>query len=473
MTYALIPDELPMRFVAARVPRGARWLYVELHAYCSRMLTDGIVDVPLAMLTDELDLEPALEHLIALGYVERRDEHYFLPKYLESNKRGADIERMREDARVRKERWTRHNLHDDHSICLPKRCAVRGRHDNGDHAGCSPSWCVPGNVPRTLRNDARYDSTRPEGSGESYRISEASTGAIARLEGALDAMLAQITARHPDARVTGDERYGNGCRELIIETGPITVELTAGDPQRTLRVHAYGPAPATGITDAHRDAIATAMRDVPDTLRSDVDALRDWPYLDHNLAGIELAGPDADQHLPAVLDALRHLSDDTTGIPVDGDLDPDVAEWIAAITAAHPGSTVTHAECFRDNGQRTALFYLQLPDAVEVVLESTAPAHHPPTATEVLVSSAATGHLAITHEEAAEVIAGTLAGVPERLRPPAHDYDQLERGWPHLGRDKVSVDLVGHGAQAYTDQAIAAVRRLRAHLAHLAREGNA
>lgn len=161
MTYFMVPDELPMRMIAAGVSIPARWTYVVLGTYTARFLKDGLVDVPLSLLSDDEGAEGHVDELVDAGFVERVEGGLLLPYFLDHNKDAAAMGKMRDAARLRKRRWELHQGN-DHSLCTD-RCTVRKPHDAGDHSRCTSEWCdalgnVPENVPGTLRNASLYDT---------------------------------------------------------------------------------------------------------------------------------------------------------------------------------------------------------------------------------------------------------------------------------------------------------------------------
>lgn len=160
-----------MRLLVARVPRSARWLYVELGTFSARMLADGIVGVPPGMLSDSADLEADLAELVGAGLVERRDDQTLvLVEFLEHNKPGAELERIRAQNKARKRRFDACR-NGDHSLCgRARKCPAQEAHALGDHSICSPDWCenVAGAFSErsddvTERRTTRHDSTRSVG----------------------------------------------------------------------------------------------------------------------------------------------------------------------------------------------------------------------------------------------------------------------------------------------------------------------
>lgn len=215
----MVPGELPMEMVRKRLPVAARWTYVVLGTYCAQHLTDGVIDVPLRMLDDDPDIEAHVEALIAADLIERRDDDtLFLPRFLDHNKDAQAMERMRAEARVRKERWERHRQ-DDHSICTD-RCSVRKRHNAGDHGACT-DWCdlsgnVGQNVLGTFQNASYLTGLEAKRSEASKTVREQNTGGSGSAptgatptppQAVIDALqvLRAMGAKEVDARQCGDE----------------------------------------------------------------------------------------------------------------------------------------------------------------------------------------------------------------------------------------------------------------------------
>lgn len=79
---------------------AATGVFVRLLAYSARHLTDGHVPSRRAKLI-AWDDESLIEPLIREGLVERREDGYFIPSYLDSNPPRAEVESKKQAARDR------------------------------------------------------------------------------------------------------------------------------------------------------------------------------------------------------------------------------------------------------------------------------------------------------------------------------------------------------------------------------------
>lgn len=130
MTYALFADEWPMHMIRLRLDRSDRHLFTELLAHCTRNLTDGVIDVPLAMVTDHPEAESAAGRLIAAGLIaEHPDGYVIADEYLRHQRTkaqvDADREKNREYQEAYRERGRRHK-EGDHRACT-KGCPEQGK----------------------------------------------------------------------------------------------------------------------------------------------------------------------------------------------------------------------------------------------------------------------------------------------------------------------------------------------------------
>lgn len=183
MTYAMIPDELPDRLEEFGLSRDDRYLYVELHVYCARLLTDGRIAARIEKVTDHPDPHAAVDRLIAVGLIERTDDALLLPEFLKTNHDRVTVEAMRSNSRARTERHRRHTR-GDHSMCDPKRCESAA----ACHVTSDVTVTVRANGP--LSDPIRSDPTR---SGEDRsKNGEPSSGRVA----ASDASPATEHLRH-------------------------------------------------------------------------------------------------------------------------------------------------------------------------------------------------------------------------------------------------------------------------------------
>lgn len=130
MTYALYADEWPMTLIRQRLDRSDRHLFTELLAHCTRHLTDGVIDVPVGLITDHEDAEAGVQHLIDAGMLERNEDTLVIAEdyYRHQPKREVTLKKQ-EASRITSQRNRMHNS-GDHSLCDPKRCWVlRGNRD--------------------------------------------------------------------------------------------------------------------------------------------------------------------------------------------------------------------------------------------------------------------------------------------------------------------------------------------------------
>ena len=128
MSYAMLPDELLDRLEEAGVSRDDRLLYVELHVYCARLLTDGRITARLSKITDHPDPDAGLGRLAETGLVTVDDTGITLPDFLRTNHARVTVEAMRAKSRQTSERHRRHTK-GDHSLCDPSRCSALKRGD--------------------------------------------------------------------------------------------------------------------------------------------------------------------------------------------------------------------------------------------------------------------------------------------------------------------------------------------------------
>ncbi len=98
--WAKIPDEFYDDPTLDRVGPAAVGVYVRMLAYCARHLTDGHVPARGARFL-AWDDETLIEPLIREGLVERREDGYHLPRFLDHNPSKAKAERDRDEARKR------------------------------------------------------------------------------------------------------------------------------------------------------------------------------------------------------------------------------------------------------------------------------------------------------------------------------------------------------------------------------------
>jgi hypothetical protein len=128
MSYAMLSDDLVTRLERMRLDRGTRMLLIEMMSYCSRNLTDGLIDIPLVRISDHPDLQSGLEALQAVGLVEVHDQGYWLPEFLDHNYSRDRVQRMKAAAAKRKADYVeRQELHKtgDHSKCTKNCPAVK------------------------------------------------------------------------------------------------------------------------------------------------------------------------------------------------------------------------------------------------------------------------------------------------------------------------------------------------------------
>lgn len=129
MTYALYPDEWPMHMIRLRLDRSDRHLFTELLTHCTRNLTDGLIDVPIALVTDHADADEAVSRLIAAGLVDRHPQGLVIATdFLKHQRTKAEVEddraKNRANTRAYRERGRLHGI-GDHRKCT-KGCPNQG-----------------------------------------------------------------------------------------------------------------------------------------------------------------------------------------------------------------------------------------------------------------------------------------------------------------------------------------------------------
>ncbi|CAB4969707.1 MAG: hypothetical protein F2840_16195 [Actinobacteria bacterium] len=129
MTYALYPDEWPMHMIRLRLDRSDRHLFTELLTHCTRNLTDGLIDVPLTLVTDHADADEAVSRLIAAGLVDRHPQGLVIAQeFLQHQRTKARVEDDRAKNRAYQDAYReRGRLHGigDHRKCT-KGCPNQG-----------------------------------------------------------------------------------------------------------------------------------------------------------------------------------------------------------------------------------------------------------------------------------------------------------------------------------------------------------
>jgi hypothetical protein len=125
MSYALLSDDALLQAEAANVSRDARLLHIEGLVYCATALTDGLVSVRLARISDAPDPQAAADELVAAGLWSQVGNHYQIDDYLHHQPSASEVERRRSDARQRAERSRRHKR-GDHSMCIKGRYCPDG-----------------------------------------------------------------------------------------------------------------------------------------------------------------------------------------------------------------------------------------------------------------------------------------------------------------------------------------------------------
>jgi hypothetical protein len=162
----MLSDDLTTRLTRLRLDRSTRMLFIELLTYCSRNLTDGLIDVPLNMVTDHPAPAVAINELIERGLVEDQGDTYYLPEFLATNYTAERVERLKSAARKRKSDYNeRQALHaaGDHSKCT-KNCPANRAERNA----------VPGRV-----RNASISSPLLKKRGESADAPQRASGALA------------------------------------------------------------------------------------------------------------------------------------------------------------------------------------------------------------------------------------------------------------------------------------------------------
>lgn len=129
MNWVALPHNILERLEREGLSRNDRLLYVEGMAYASQNLTDGVVTARLPRLSDHPEPEDAAARLVEATAWELLDDgNYLITDYFTANLTREEIERRKEDARVRQERSRRHKV-GDHSKCVRGRYCPEGALD--------------------------------------------------------------------------------------------------------------------------------------------------------------------------------------------------------------------------------------------------------------------------------------------------------------------------------------------------------
>ncbi len=168
MSYARLPDELLESMEAMRLSRSARLLYLEGLSFCSRQLTDGVIDVRLARISDDDDVDARALELVLAGLWEPLPNGFRVVDYLTHQDSRDRVEYERARLRRNKERNRRHKA-GDHSQCTRGRYCPAGAVDpdvnpvvSSETASVTTSETGPGVSPRPHHTSPH----RGEGEGE-------------------------------------------------------------------------------------------------------------------------------------------------------------------------------------------------------------------------------------------------------------------------------------------------------------------
>lgn len=130
MPAAFYQDEWPMAMIRQRLDRSDRHLFTELLAHCTRNLTDGVIDVPLAMITDHEDAQAGVEHLIDAGMLQRTDDKLAIAKdWWKKQRSRKQVETSRQRNAEHQEAYRQRGLlhaAGDHRQCT-KGCPDHGK----------------------------------------------------------------------------------------------------------------------------------------------------------------------------------------------------------------------------------------------------------------------------------------------------------------------------------------------------------
>lgn len=193
MNWVALPLDILERLERLGLSRDDRLLYVEGMLYAGQYLTDGVVTVRLPRLSDHPDADAAAGRLIDADVWESGEDGYVITDYFSANLSREEIDRRKEDARVRQERSRRHKA-GDHSKC------IRGR------------YCPEGVLDPVTRDTTR-DNTR-----ESRRTLPTSPD------------LPDLTGKVREGEVEGDADDGHGS--------PDGSPVAASTPQASLHIYA-------------------------------------------------------------------------------------------------------------------------------------------------------------------------------------------------------------------------------------------
>lgn len=161
MTWAKLSDTFIDDPVLLGVPRGARLLHVEGIVWCCKQETDGQIPAHvLGRITDEPELDKAVDYLIDAGLWARTDTGFEVVNFLDEQPSREQVQARRADTALRKKRSEQHYA-GDHSLC------IRGRF-------CPEGAVVRDGTRSGTRSDTRTgtdtrpdppDPTRPKGKG--------------------------------------------------------------------------------------------------------------------------------------------------------------------------------------------------------------------------------------------------------------------------------------------------------------------
>lgn len=122
MTWTKLGQEFITDPTMLGVPRGARLLHIEATIWSNMHGTDGAVPTHvLTRITDELDIERAVEHLVTAGLWQAIDGGWTLLDFADTQRAAEDVERVRRRNAERQRRYRQHSS-GDHSLCDSRYC---------------------------------------------------------------------------------------------------------------------------------------------------------------------------------------------------------------------------------------------------------------------------------------------------------------------------------------------------------------
>jgi hypothetical protein len=125
MAYALIGDETIDQLEMTGISRNAMLLAIEGIVYCSKLLTDGHINVPINRISNTARPNKAAQELVDAGVWQRIGSTYVITGYLEHQRPASDILKDRERNKFNKQRSRLHKQ-GDHSTCTYSNTCKEG-----------------------------------------------------------------------------------------------------------------------------------------------------------------------------------------------------------------------------------------------------------------------------------------------------------------------------------------------------------